>query len=653
MTDPVIHSVLSPAQAETGRVCARRLIVMTRIPEPGRVKTRLIPTLGPEGAAALHAALLRRTLHIANLHSQQSAVDLEVRFTGGTTASVEGFPMDRVGNWREQLGADLGERMHRAIETACVEGARHVLVIGTDCPDLSPEILSDAWRQLERHDVVLGPAADGGYYLIGMMRPDVRFFLGIDWGTERVLSQTQDRCRDLQVSVGLLPLLTDIDEAENLVLCRRSGADFVDCLPQEQSGLLSIVIPTLNEEGQLEATLEPIMQHPNCDVIIADGGSTDGTVDLARKLGCRVVTANRGRGRQMNAGAALCRGEHLLFLHADTRLPATFVEDIHSTLMTGAIAGAFRFRFDQPGWGLRCLEWGTSLRCRFLQLPFGDQGLFLRSSEFFRLGGFQNWPLMEDFELCKRLRSHGRIQMTQSASSTSARRWKKLGLFRTTLINQLCIAGFRLGVSPERLADWYASPGVRKSDQCRDGSDLGLRTLLIVSVLLLGFLFVYRVPVDTSPPSTATEHRETLERMMDENRREFPGADEMNVDQVDELIKQERCVLVDVRTEAERKVSMIPGAISAAEFERAVNAHAGKNVVCYCTIGYRSAKYAQAMKQRGVSLSSFNGSIIAWCQAGHKLTTPDGRDTTRVHVYGPKWNLLPPEYQAVRSTHEE
>ena len=127
----------------------------------------------------------------------------------------------------------------------------------------------------------------------------------------------------------------------------------------------------------------------------------------------------------------------------------------------------------------------------------------------------------------------------------------------------------------------------------------------------------------------------------------------MNVDQVDELIKQERCVLVDVRTEAERKVSMIPGAISAAEFERAVNAHAGKNVVCYCTIGYRSAKYAQAMKQRGVSLSSFNGSIIAWCQAGHKLTTPDGRDTTRVHVYGPKWNLLPPEYQAVRSTHEE
>jgi rSAM/selenodomain-associated transferase 2/rSAM/selenodomain-associated transferase 1 len=629
-------------------VSTRRLIVMTRIPEARRVKTRLIPALGPEGAATLHASLLRRTLHIANLHSRASAVELEVRFTGGTPTSVEALSSERIGNWREQQGADLGGRMHRAIETAFVEGARHVLVIGTDCPDLSPEILSDAWRQLERNDVVLGPAADGGYYLIGMNRPDVRFFLGIDWGTERVLSQTMNRCRELGVSVGLLPKLTDIDEAENLVFCRRAGQDFKDCLPQERKGLLSIVIPTLNEVGQLEATLGPIVQHPHCEVIIADGGSTDGTMDLARKLGCRVVTANRGRGRQMNAGAALCRGESLLFLHADTRLPTTFFEEIHSTLKNGAIAGAFRFQIDQPGWGLRCVEWGTNLRCRLLQLPYGDQGLFLRTSDFFRLGGFQNWPLMEDFELCQRLRCHGRIRLTPSASNTSARRWKKLGLWRTTLINQLCIAGFRLGVSPERLACWYSSRGAKKSDRSQRGRYIGFRTLMIASVLLLAVLFVYRAQVETSPSPTATQHRETLERMMDENRRKFPGADELNVDQVVELMKQKNCVLVDVRTEAERKVSIIPGAVSLPEYERAIKSHAGKTVVCYCTIGYRSSKYAQAMKQRGVSMSSFNGSIIAWCQAGHRLTTPDGRATTRVHVYGPKWNLLPPEYQAVR-----
>ncbi len=653
MAQPALHPDVSPTPVETASASVRRLIVMTRIPEAGRVKTRLIPALGPEGAAALHAALLRRTLHLANLHSQQSAVDLEVHFTGGTTTSADRFPIERVGNWREQQGADLGERMHRAIETACVEGARHVLVIGTDCPDLSLEVLSDAWKQLERYDVVLGPAADGGYYLIGMNRPNDGLFQGVDWGSERVFSQTQQRCRDWGLSVGLLSTLTDIDEAENLVSCRRSGADFDDCLPRVQQGLLSIVIPTLNEVGQLEATLGPIVQHPQCEVIIADGGSTDGTVDIARQLGCRVVTANRGRGRQMNAGAALSRGEHLLFLHADTRLPASFFKEIESTLNTGAIAGAFRFQIDQPGWGSRWVEWGTNLRCRVRQSPYGDQGLFLRASDFFRHGGFQNWPLMEDYELCQRLRRHGRIRLTPSASSTSARRWKKQGLFRTTLINQLCIAGFRLGVSPERLAHWYYSPGVQKSDQSPRRSYFGFRSLLMASVLLLALPLVYLAQVNTSPPPTAAQHRETLERMMDENRREFPGADEMSVDQVVELLKQERCVLVDIRTEAERKVSMIPGAISQTEYERTNGQHVGKEVVCYCTIGYRSAKYAQAMKQQGVSISSFNGSIIAWCQAGHKLTTPDGRDTTRVHVYGPKWNLLPPEYQAVRSTHGE
>ena len=170
---------------------------------------------------------------------------------------------------------------------------------------------------------------------------------------------------------------------------------------------------------------------------------------------------------------------------------------------------------------------------------------------------------------------------------------------------------------------------------------------MIAGVLLTAVAFLFHIQNDTLPSRIAVQQRETLERMMVENRREFPGADEIDVVEVAELMTQKNCVLFDVRTEAERSVSIIPGAVSAAEFERAIGDHAGKTVVCYCTIRYRSAKYVQSMKQRCVSISSFNGSIIAWCQAGHNLTTAEGH-TTMVHVYGPKWNLIPPDYQALR-----
>ena len=635
----VDHAVRSPV---------RRLIVMTRIPEAGRVKTRLIPVLGAEGAATLHEALLRRTLYNANAHFVKSAVEVEIRFTGGTSTSVEYFATDLKGTWREQQGTDLGRRMQLAIEDAFAEGHRQVVVIGTDCPDLSPDILDTAWAELDRQDVVLGPATDGGYYLVGVNQPDVRLFLNIDWGTENVLRQTLERCRAMRVSVGLLAPLTDIDEAENLVLCRRVGADFRDCLPHEQPGLLSIVVPTLNEVVQLEATLGDLVRHPHCEVIVADGGSSDGTVELAKQLGCRVVNANQGRGRQMNAGAALARGDVLLFLHADTRLPPTWAEEIRAILSGGTIAGAFRLRIEQPGWALRCVEWGANLRSRWRQMPYGDQGLFLRSSDFFRLGGFQHWPLMEDYEFSQRLRRHGRIVLSSSAARTSARRWQTLGVLRTTLVNQLCIMGYHWGVSPGRLAGWYSA--LRHSQTHRQRSVRPFRWLMIAftAIMLLSIAGVTLVRKDRPASRTLDHDRQILAGMMAENRLAFPEAKEVNVGQVIELIHQNRCVLVDVRTEAERNVSIIPGAISAAEFEHSIKTHSGKAVVCYCTIGYRSAKYAQDMQYRGVAVASFNGSLVAWCQAGQKLTTPDGRETNRVHVYGPKWDLIPPDYVSVR-----
>jgi rSAM/selenodomain-associated transferase 2 len=159
---------------------------------------------------------------------------------------------------------------------------------------------------------------------------------------------------------------------------------------------------------------------PDVEVIVADGGSADATADIARRMGICVVPVRPGRGRQMNAGAALASGEVLLFLHVDTKLPGGFRKHVWSTLDRGAVAGAFVLRIDDEHSGLRWIEWGAILRSHYLQMPYGDQGLFVRSELFHRVGGFPNWPLMEDYELCRRLRRHGRILLAPAAVSTSA-----------------------------------------------------------------------------------------------------------------------------------------------------------------------------------------------------------------------------------------
>jgi rSAM/selenodomain-associated transferase 2/rSAM/selenodomain-associated transferase 1 len=427
-----------------------RLLVMTRIPEAGCVKTRLIPALGPEGASQLHEALLRHTLRQA----RAAAAPTEIWFTGSETFPLAEFPEAAAFVPHPQGTGELGERLTRAVASACAGTADGVVVIGTDCPGLTAGTLREAAAGLATHDVVLGPAEDGGYYLIALRHPQPALFTGIDWGTERVLAQTLQKCQALGLRVQQLAPLADVDEPEDLLVCRRAGLVVPTVLPVLQPGLLSVVIPVKNEARTLPVTVPPLL-HAGCEVLVADGGSDDGTAQVARDLGCRVVTTRPARGRQLNAAGALARGEWLLFLHADTRLPATVRTDIPATLAGGALLGAFRLCIDAPGWGLRGVAWGANLRSRWLQLPYGDQGLFLRTESFHRLGGFRPWPLLEDLEFCQRLKRHGPIALAPTAVHTSARRWHHLGVGRTTLINQLVLLRYWWGESPESLAAFY------------------------------------------------------------------------------------------------------------------------------------------------------------------------------------------------------
>ena len=222
---------------------------------------------------------------------------------------------------------------------------------------------------------------------------------------------------------------------------------------------LSIIIPARNEQANIAITLEPLLADKRHEIIVADGRSTDQTCEIARALGVQVVTADPGRATQLNAGAAAATGDALLFLHADTRLPEDFDRHVLDILShPGVACGAFRLRIDAPRRSLRVVETLANWRSTALQKPYGDQAIFLTREMFDRIGGFPSLPVMEDFELVRRLRRHGRIEIAPAAVVTSARRWLERGVWRTTLINQLCIAAYYAGVSPQRIAAWRSQP---------------------------------------------------------------------------------------------------------------------------------------------------------------------------------------------------
>lgn len=191
------------------------LIVFTRYPEPGQVKTRLIPALGAEGAARLQEELTRHILKIAQRFAATHDIGLTVFFTGSSASRMQqmfgaGF------TYQAQAAGDLGRRMFAAGADCLQWGSDRVVLIGSDCPEITAAILAQAFVALADHDLVLGPATDGGYYLIGVKALQPELFQGISWGTARVLRQTRQRAEELGLQVVLLAPLTDIDRPADL-----------------------------------------------------------------------------------------------------------------------------------------------------------------------------------------------------------------------------------------------------------------------------------------------------------------------------------------------------------------------------------------------------------------------------------------------------
>lgn len=381
-----------------------------------------------------------------------------IHFTGGSLQDIH----TEFGNdfaYREQVGSSLGDRLLDAIASAYNNGAERIIVIGTDCPRITSSDISAAFHELAMHDVVLGPAFDGGYYLIGLTAIHPALFEGIDWGTALVFNQTIQKALALNLSVKVLRELPDVDHPEDLLPLRRREEEIAFPINM-QPGRISIVIPTLNEEANLPATLQAIGEpQDDLEIIVVDAGSTDRTIAIAEQHGCKAFAGNRGRALQMNAGAGIATGEYLLFLHADTLLPDGYRQEIKRIMATSVQCGAFPLEIGATGFALRLIERGVAFRARFLQMPYGDQALFFRAADFYDHGGFKLMAIMEDYEMIARMRARGRIGIAERAVKTSARRWKRKGVLRTTLLNQLCVLAYRCGCSDKTIASLYGGAG--------------------------------------------------------------------------------------------------------------------------------------------------------------------------------------------------
>ena len=429
----------------------RLLILFAKTPTAGQVKTRIGAEAGFEQAAKIYETMLETILLASGGDGRWQ------RLVALTPESDAAWFTGRNLPFIRQQGQTIGERMGNALSEGFRQGAAQVMVIGSDIPELGEAEIAAAFSRLDTEPAVVGPSIDGGFYLFAATRQvgqqAVRVLQAdIPWSTPQVLASVHSLCRQQSLPLFPLPPKRDIDSYEDWI-------DYQAAIAAPEIAV-SIIVPTLNEELYLADCLRSL-EHPCCERIVVDGGSSDDTLQIAKQAGVRTLRCPvANRGRQLNAGAAVARGKILLFFHADSRMPAGGIASMLSAMQEPRlIGGGFDLGFFPPEPFYRFLAFGANLFCRMTRMIFGDCGMFLRSDRFWQLGGFPETAIMEDAALSTSMRRAGKIAILPEVVETSARKYANETKLQAMYRTMWAYAAYRLGVSPETIKAGYYRMG--------------------------------------------------------------------------------------------------------------------------------------------------------------------------------------------------
>lgn len=409
-----------------GEILKRALIIFTRIPKEGHTKTRLMPYYMAKQCVELHFAMLR---DLSENISGLKDTKINVFFTPeGNITSLRDIFGENV-EFFLQVGNDLGERMYNALKTVLREYEKAVL-IGSDIPEVNEKDIEEAFKLLDTKDLAIAPTLDGGYYLIAMKKPYKEIF-NIEYGKSSVFERTKDKALALGLSIGDCPFHTDIDTREDIKKYYeklRNDKKFRATNTGKflaKNKKIAIIVPMYNEEKTIENMQSQLENLRNrCDIVFVDGGSTDDTLKLFDSTKFKLLNSKKGRNNQMNLGAKEVDADVLFFLHCDSILPKTAVEDI-LYVSERYSAGCFGIAFKSFSPLMFICSFISNHRVFDRRVMFGDQGIIIDRDLFMEVGMFPDLPIMEDYQLSLTLKERNiKLGMAKHRLYTSARRFR-------------------------------------------------------------------------------------------------------------------------------------------------------------------------------------------------------------------------------------